>query len=151
MSETPTLPSRNRNMTKINEEIKNYLKILGLQETGKLPKLKEVKKSYYERSKELHPDKHSKKDEKTKKYFEEKFKELLTAYRSVSVYIIENKVDNDDDEEEVLIRKEFENVNIVTMNQKSATMTIPKEHTEAWITVLHEHFGRPIDQTRSGK
>ena len=132
-------------MTKISDQIAEYLKILGVENTKKLPKVKEIKKIYYKKSKELHPDKHAKEDESTKKQYEEKYKEFLTAYRNISLYIIENGEVKEDDEEEILSRKEFENVNIVIRNQKSATMTIPKEHTEAWITVLHEHFGRPVD------
>ena len=66
------------------------MEILGIYEEEKLPKLKDAKRAYYEQSKALHPDKHAREDENTRKHFEEKFKELLTAYRKVCKFIIKN-------------------------------------------------------------
>ena len=56
----------------------------------------------------------------------------------------------EEDTEETLIRKEFENMNLIKVNQKSVTLSIPKSHTEAWIEVLTEDFGTPVNQTANG-
>ena len=36
---------------------------------------------------------------------------------------------------------------LMTLNQMSATFSIPKEHTDSWIEVLSETIGKPLDQT----
>ena len=89
----------------MSDELVMNLRILGLQSIPKLPKLKEVKKAYFQKSKELHPDKHMSDEEDIIKEFEEKFKVLLNAYRKVSLYIIKNGEVQEEDTEETLIRK----------------------------------------------
>ena len=142
-------------MENISEDIRENLKTLGFIQLEKMPKLKEIKKAYFTMSKELHPDKHMDENEETKKEYEEKFKILLSAYTNVSIYIIDNgtdkdDVDDEDDEEEILVRKEFKNVNLVQANQNSVTLSIPKNHTSIWIEVLEEKYGSPRDQGRNG-
>lgn len=135
-------------MENVSDIIKNELEILGFGKIKRIPKLKEAKKAYFERAKEFHPDKHMDEDENTKKAFEEEFKRLLAAYNNVSRFIIENmKEADEEDEEEILVRKEFENLNVITMNQNSISMRIPKHHTDAWIHVLKTNFGSPRNQT----
>ena len=136
-------------MENLSEEICEFMKVLGFDNVRHIPKLKEVKKSYYDRSKEIHPDKHMNENESVKKSFEEQFKKLHTAYTTISRFIIENATNEDDDEEESWARKEFESANVMTMNTKSVTLSIPREHTNAWVDILCENFGRPVDQTSS--
>ena len=119
-----------------NEEVFEDLKTLGFKEYEKLPKLKDVKKSYYEMAKALHPDKHMDEDENVKKEFEEKFKILMNAYKRLSLFILKNTSSNENDDEENLIRKEFESMNVVTMNQNSVKLSIPKSHTSFWREVF---------------
>ena len=92
-------------MCSFKEDIVNNLQILGFENLLQLPKLKEVKKAYFQKSKELHPDKHMSDNETTKKEYEEKFKVLLSAYRIVSLFIIKNGEVKEEDKEETLIRK----------------------------------------------
>ena len=138
-------------MENITEEIQHNLKTLGFLEIERLPKLQEVKKAYFAMSKELHPDKHMAKNDTIKKDFEEKFKLLLSAYKNVSTFIIENGESIEEDEEEKLVKKEFENVNVVTVNQNSITLSIPKQHTESWVEALHKKYGRPLVMEYSSK
>ena len=48
----------------MNDHIKAMLKILGLENVNKLPKMKEVMKSYYKKALKAHPDKPSGSKEK---------------------------------------------------------------------------------------
>ena len=130
-------------MDQISEELKEFFQVLGLTVSEHLPKLKEVKKAYYDRSKEIHPDKHMNEEEEEKKLFQEKFKRLHTAYTTISKFIIKNSTVIEDDEEESWARKEFENANVMTMNERSVTLSIPKEHTKAWINVFVKILGDP--------
>ena len=41
-------------------------------------------------------------------------------------------------------------MNLIKANQKSVTISIPKAHTEAWIEILNQTFGTPINQTMKG-
>merc|ERR1711954_58478 len=86
-------------------------------------------------------------NEEIKRGYEEQFKKLHTAYEEISKFIMQNSTIEDQDEEEELARKEFENANVMTMNMRSVTISIPTEHTSAWIDVLCKHYGRPKDQT----
>ena len=134
-------------MSKYSDEVIKDLNTLGFKELEELPKLKDVKKSYYEMAKELHPDKHMDEDENVKKEFEEKFKTLLNAYKRLSLFILKNTNNNENDEEENLIRKEFESMNVMTMNQNSVRLSIPKNHAPFWRQVFQNKFGFPNDQS----
>ena len=103
-----------------------------------------------QKSKEVHPDKHMNNDEDTVKEYEEKLKELLWAYKILSTFILKNKEIPEEDLEEEVLRKEFENINVTKMNQNSVTLLIPKSHTKEWIETLIDKFGSPLDQTDKG-
>ena len=134
-------------MNNISEEIREDIKVLGFKETKNLPKLKDMKKAYYDMAKALDPDKHMDEDEKVKKQYEEKFKVLTNAYRRVSIFILKNTNKSEDDEEENLIRKEFESMNVIIMNQNSVKLSIPKAHSSLWREVFEDKFGSPKDQS----
>ena len=89
-------------------------------------------------------------EEEIKTEYEEKFKVLLSAYRKVLIFIIENGEVQEEDTEETLIRKEFENMNLIKVNKKSVTLSIPKSQTNAWLEALEENFGTPINQNVNG-
>ena len=59
-------------------------------------------------------------------------------------HIKNNKPQEDDDEEEILSRKEFDSANITKMNQESTTISVPTPHLPAWRKVLEERYGKPL-------
>ena len=65
--------------------------------------------------KEKHPDKHSDKDEDTRKLFEEEFQELLNIYNELAKFVVE-KSEEESEEEEILAREEFKKFHIVNKN-----------------------------------
>ena len=134
-------------MEALSKEMLNCFDLLGFKNPKCLPSLKEVRKAYYNMSKNIHPDKHNTEEEEMKKKYEEEFKNLSNAYTEVSKYIIENHTEEEEEEEEVMERNFFQNFMVMTLNQMSATFSIPKEHTDSWIEVLSEAIGVPMDQT----
>ena len=135
-------------MEQLNEEIRKHFVVLGFDSFTRIPPLKDVKSAFHDKAKETHPDKHMKKEEEIRKHFQEMFKEILNSYNIVSKFIVENVVEEEDDSEETLARKEFEDVNIVVMNKTSVTISIPKEHLKSWIFVLKQKYGNPTDRSK---
>ena len=129
----------------LSEEMREYFEVLDLHNFNRCPKMKEVKTAYFLKSKNLHPDKHMSENKQVQKEFEEKFKILHNAYTKVSNYIMEYFTSNEDtekeDEEERLVKEEFENINLVKINQGSITLSIPKDHTKFWKEGLKENMG----------
>ena len=128
-------------------EVTEALIILGFEETDQLPKLKAVRKTFFNIAKFNHPDKNAAEEEKTKEEREEFLKKVLNAYNLVVKAIFENEkrymeeddVEEDEDEDtedqgddEICFTEEkFKEVNLVKTNQRSLTIKIPTKHADA--------------------
>ena len=84
----------------MNDHIKAMLKILGFENVSKLPKMKEVMKSYYKKALKAHPDKPG--------GSQEKFQTLWEALEIVKEYIKANVTVDNDDPGENLAKELFE-------------------------------------------
>ena len=97
---TEPLPANVKKVKRKNPHCTNHLKILGPylgeceMEKTRIPSIKEVSNRRNEIALELHPDKNSHLDEKTKKVKEEKCKKILSGFRFLRDYIIEQKLDD---------------------------------------------------------
>ena len=126
---------------KMNKEVRKFLNVLGFPEDN-LPKMKELRKRYFELSLVRHPDK--------KNGTDEAFQELLNAYHEIGK-LIENTVDTDGDVEEDAARKAFKESNVEKINKTSVTVKILTSHVSAWDMVFTEKYGNPIDDTPTTK
>ena len=125
----------------INEEVRKNLSVLGLKVSTELPKLKVVRAAFLRKSKEFHPDKNVNIGERKAKELEEKFKVLLQAYKELADFITQNQnEDLEKDEEEELVRKEFNEMNFININKQSVVVKIPSDHAEAWKRTLSDGF-----------
>ena len=66
------------------------LHLLGYDEVDELPKLEEVRRSFFESARNLHPDKNLNADSTIKEKKEEDFKKLLNAFKLATEFIITN-------------------------------------------------------------
>ena len=138
------------------------LHTLGYEDSDVLPKLDDVRKSYFNKARQLHPDKNSKADNMTREKKEEAFKKLLNAYKLVTEFIIENDINEENsesdeeydsdtedqgDEEICFTAEEYKDVNMFTTNSHSVSIKIPTKHADAWEQVLDEYLGNKIDRT----
>ena len=74
--------------------------------------------------------------------------EEIKSYLAICKFIEENIVHEDEtDEEATLVRKEFKEVNMVKINSHSVTLSIPTSYASAWVDILFEHYGRPLNNT----
>ena len=112
----------------------------------KPPKLKLIPKKYYDLSKKLHPDRPGGGDG-------EKFKDVTLAYRMVGEYIDKNKnkLVDDDDIDEMVARKVFEEFAFgnVMENLYSFTIHLENELSFLWDEILTKNYGDPIDRTKN--
>ena len=59
-------------------------------------------------------------------------------------------MEDEEDDEESIARREFEEVNLVKMNKQSMTVYILTINTSRWNEVLKEHYGEPNDRSITG-
>ena len=94
------LPANIKKAKRKNPHCTNHLKILGPflgeceMEKTRIPSIKEVSNRRKEIVLELHPDKNSHLDEKTRKDKEEKCKKILSSFQILKDYIIKQKLDD---------------------------------------------------------
>ena len=119
----------------MNAQVISSMQILEIDDMSKLPLMKTVRKQFLKLAKAKHPD--------GGVGSEEDFVELLEAKEYLMNHIKHNKQDENDDEEESLCRKEFDDANITTINEDSVTVKIPNDHVSSWRKVLNDKFGTP--------
>ena len=122
----------------MHEEIIRKLRVLGFPEE-KLPKMKELRKRYFELSLIRHPDK----DTGTNAAFQE----LLNAYSYIGNLIEKSNNTDVHDTEEDAARKAYKESNIEKVNKTSVTIKISSAHVLAWESVFSEKYGNPIDRS----
>ena len=107
----------------MNSEMNIHLETLGL-ESGKVPKMKEVRKQFLKLANIRHPDKPNGTDEL--------MKELLNAYQKVGKFLEEMKPEDMNDEEEMSAREQFKQFNFSNINKNSVSMAIFSIHRAGW-------------------
>ena len=139
----------------ITQEIRCQLELLGFKEE-QIPGVKEIRKSFIQLSKQLHPDKNTSLSEEDKRNAEERFKNILVAYTSLLKTLLENENDEDSEEEDVEeedeeedeeIMYEFKEMNSVTVNMTSVTIRVPTKHVDQWEIILSRNYGDPIHRS----
>ena len=131
----------------LSELVRKNLSILGITNVTVIPKLKVIRSAFIKKVKQFHPDKNVNLDEKRAKELEEKFKILLQAYKDLAEIITQNQDEEVEDEEEEVVRKEFNEMNFVNINKQSVVVKIPTSHAETWKKILNENIGEAIDRS----
>ena len=113
--------------------------VLNLNPTS-CPKMKEVKTAYHRVILERHPDRNDGNDKG--------FDEAKVAYDYLCEYIKDNIVNDDEsDAEEILVRKEFLEANVVKLNKNSVTIKPLSKYLPMYEEVLSEEYGEPVDSS----
>ena len=122
---------------KMSAQVLNYMQILEIEDLSRVPLMKTVRERFLKLSKIRHPDKGvgSAAD----------FAELLEVKEFLFNHIKISKVNKDiEDQEENLVRKEYEAANIEKINSDSVTGFVLTSHMTYWREVLERNFGPPI-------
>ena len=130
----------------IPDIIKTMLLILGFDNIIKLPKIKDVMKSYYKKALKTHPDKPG--------GSKEAFQKLEEALRVAGDYITKNTVEKDDPEDSLakdLFIDIFSQFNTKKENKKCTTVFINNYHDFAWDIALTNQFGEGIEKAEGEK
>ena len=126
---------RKRVNTKLSAQVINCLEILEIEDHYSLPKMKTVRKKFLKIVKSKHPDGEGN---------EEDFVELLEAKEWLMNYLkINSPMEDTEDEEERLVRQEFELANIHKINTDSVTIYVPTAHVASWNTAFEKKYGPP--------
>ena len=129
---------------KMEQRIKNALKVLGFEDLSTIPKMKEIRKQWIRLSLLHHPDKPT---GETKA-----FQQLVNAYEIACETAKKNEYDKSDLEEEVARKMHDQSQSMSVMeNQQSYTILIEKCMIQYWESVLGLMYGTPKDQKTSGK
>ena len=125
-------------------DVKEALLLLGFPDQEQLPKLKDITRQFRKLSLVKHPDK----PEGSK----EAFQELLEAYNVAGDAAKKTKFDEDDLEENIA-RKMFDQFQFmsITENFQTFTILIEKIVLNEWEKVLTKNFGIPQDYGTNGK
>ena len=129
-------------------DIKEALRILEFGDVDKVPRLTDIQKQFRRLSLLKHPDKnHDRIAEAT-----EEFQELLDAYQVAGDAASETNLEEEDGEE-VIARKVFQQFqfNSVKVNSFSVTIKTEKKLNSIWIDVLTSNLGSFIDKDTNGK
>ena len=99
-------------------KLKEALRILGLESFSVLPKLKDIQKQFHRLSKIKHPDKNN-----GSKESKEEFQALLEAYH-VAGKAAEKVVPEDEDFEDIISRKLFQQFQFSSVKVNSQSVTL---------------------------
>ena len=125
-------------------DVKEALLLLGFPDQEQLPKLKDITRQFRKLSLVKHPDKPG--------GSKEAFQELLEAYNVAGDAAKKTKFDEDDLEENIA-RKMFDQFQFmsITENFQTFTILIEKIVLNEWEKVLTKNFGIPQDNGTNGK
>ena len=123
----------------MNSELKKHLIVLGFKDDIQVvPKIKEIMKMWRSTARKCHPDKPGGNTEEF-----QRLQESMEKAGEIVKELTKSEPTNDDDEE-IVARKLFDDVNLKKENSNSYTIYIEKERTEDWNAVLMDVF-RKLD------
>ena len=121
--------------------LEEALRILEFEDVQVVPKIKDIQKHFHRLSKIKHPDKNNGSKESTLE-----FQNLLNAYH-VAGKAAEKVKPEEDDVEDIIARKVFEQFQFssVKVNSQSITIKTEKDLNSTWMEILSTNLGQPID------
>ena len=127
--------------------LEEALKTLEFADVEKLPKLKDIQKQFRKLCIVKHPDKNGGSKEATAD-----FQKLLEAYQVAGDASEQTKPEENDDDE-IIARKIFEQFqfNSVKVNSQSITIKTEKALNSTWLEILTSNLGQPIDKGVNGR
>ena len=130
----------------LDPKLKQALITLGFYDTDLLPKLKDITKRFHILARKLHPDKNGGTEESTVL-----FQSLIAAYE-LAGKAAERAAPDQDDDEEVIARKIFNQFSLssVKENLSSFTVITEKSLNAIWSQILQTGFGQPLDLGNHG-